>query len=77
MSFYTEVFVVGIATMIVGLIVTNIMMWYVEPKKEPNFNHWISVALAYFITGALIHVIAEYSNVNKWYCKHGYACRMQ
>ena len=76
MNFYAEVFVVGLAVMVVGLVVTHILMRYVEPKKEPNFNHWGAVALSYFITGALIHVLSEWSNVNKWYCKHGYACRM-
>lgn len=32
-------------------------------------------AVILFLTGVTIHLSAEVSGVNKWYCKNGAACR--
>ena len=69
-QFIIEVLVVAILTSIIGVIVSNMMMG----QRAVDFQHWDSVAMSYFITGALIHIICEYTKINKWYCKHGNAC---
>ena len=70
-SLPVEIFVVGILTMIIGLIVSHIMMG----KDARNFKHWHQVAASYFITGVLIHMICEATGINKWYCTNGHACQ--
>ena len=30
--------------------------------------------VATIIIGVLVHLLCEYTNINKWYCKNGYAC---
>jgi hypothetical protein len=67
----TEIIVVGFLTSIIGVIVSYLMMG----QKSKDFEHWDQLALSYFITGALIHIICEFSNINKWYCTNGNACR--
>jgi len=66
-----EIISVGILSTIVGAIVSYLMMG----KKAKEFEHWDTLALSYFISGALIHIICEFSNLNKWYCTNGNACR--
>ncbi len=41
--------------------------------KQWNKNHIMEISL--FITGVLIHLLSEYSGINKWYCKAGNACK--
>jgi uncharacterized integral membrane protein len=65
-----EILIVGILTAIVGLIISYIMMG----EKSNEFKHWNQVGLSYFITGALIHIICEFTKINKWYCSNGHAC---
>jgi ABC-type antimicrobial peptide transport system permease subunit len=69
-QFLIEVLVVGILTAIIGIIVSQIMMSH----DAVGFKHWDRVTMSYFITGALIHIICEYTNINTWYCKKGNAC---
>jgi hypothetical protein len=70
-QFLTEIFFVGILTTIIGLIISYIMMG----QKSKGFKHWDQVGLSYFITGALIHMICEFTKINKWYCSNGNACK--
>ena len=69
-----EALIVGILTVVVGTIVgfflgslfsTNL------PKicKSWNKNHIMELSL--FLTGFFIHLLCEFSGVNKWYCKNG------
>jgi len=44
-------------------------------KEAKNFKHWNNVALSFFLTGALLHIIFEALGWNKWYCKNGNACK--
>lgn len=70
-QFLIEVLVVAILTAIIGFIVSNYMMG----DRAVGFRHWDSVLMSYFITGALIHIICEYTKINAWYCKNGNACK--
>ena len=77
MNLFIEAFVVGIATLVVGTFVGFILGKYFSTNlpvicKNWNKNHIMEISL--FFTGFLLHIICEFSGVNKWYCKHGNAC---
>ena len=71
LKFSVEVLVVGIMTVIIGLIISYITMG----EKAKKFNHWERVALSFFLTGLIIHLLCELTGLNKWYCKNGQACK--
>ena len=78
MKLFVEASVVGIATVIIGSIVGFILGKCFStnlPKicKSWNKNHIMEVSL--FLTGFLLHIICEYTKINKWYCKNGNACQ--
>jgi len=59
-----EALVVGLGLMI---------LWYVMNMVDQNV--WKkNMLVSMFITGAVFHLIAEFSGVNKWYCRNGNAC---
>ena len=73
-----EAIVVGILTVVVGTIVGFVLGSSFStnlPKicKSWNKNHIMELSL--FLTGFFIHLLCEFSGVNKWYCKNGYACK--
>ena len=77
MKLLIEAGVVGILTVIVGTIVGYIlgnMFSNNLPKicKEWNKNHIMEICL--FLTGFILHILCEFSGINKWYCKNGNAC---
>jgi len=76
MYFAREVVAVGLATAIIGFIVSTAMM-YIFAKKfnMSKYHFWWQVVLSYFITGCLIHLCCEYFGVNAWYCTNGVACK--
>ena len=65
-----EAIVVGIATVIVGYLVY-------KSTKKLDINQKVKNLLNLFITGLVIHLVCEYSGINKWYCKNGNACQKQ
>jgi ABC-type enterochelin transport system permease subunit len=71
----TEALCVGIATVFVGMIVSYGIMQASIPQGETlKFEHWKSVALSFLITGIIVHLLAEQSGINKYYCSKGNAC---
>ena len=77
MKLLIEAGVVGIATVIVGSLVGFILGKYFSTNlpaicKSWNKNHIMELSL--FFTGFFLHLICEFSGVNKWYCKNGNAC---
>ena len=56
----TEAFVVGLVMMIIFMIIH---------KYDKNTTR------SAFLTGVLGHLMFEYAGANKWYCKHGAACK--
>lgn len=71
-----EAGVVGLATIVVGVVVglslKNLFKLNM-PISHKNINKNNMVMLL-FITGFLIHIICEFSGLNKWYCSNGNAC---
>jgi uncharacterized membrane protein len=65
-----EIFVVAFLTAIIGTIITFFSMG----EEREKFKQWGLIILIFGITGALIHIICEFSGINKYYCKHGNAC---
>lgn len=77
MKLLNEAIVVGIATLIVGSLVGFIIGKLFSTNlpsicKTWNKNHIMEICL--FLTGFLLHLICEFSGINKWYCKNGNAC---
>ena len=62
MQLLIEAIVVGIITLVIKTLIDKIMSKYI-----PNFALII-------LTGFIIHILCEFSGINKWYCKNGYAC---
>ena len=71
-----EAGVVGIATIIVGILVAISLKQLFKldmPISHKNINKNNMIILL-FVTGFLIHIICEFSGLNKWYCSNGNAC---
>ena len=78
MKLLKEAVVVGIATVVIGTLVGFVMgklfsMNLPAICKKWNKNNIMEITL--FLTGFLLHIICEYTGINKWYCKNGNACR--
>uniref|UniRef100_A0A6C0L162 Uncharacterized protein n=1 Tax=viral metagenome TaxID=1070528 RepID=A0A6C0L162_9ZZZZ len=73
-----EAICVGVATVIIGTLVGSIIGKYLSVDlpalcKKWNKNHIMELCL--FLTGFFLHLLCEYSGINRWYCKNGNACR--
>lgn len=72
-----EATVVGIATVLMGYVaaplagsVTHVPL----PDICRTWNKNYAMELSLFLTGFLLHIVAELVGINAWYCKHGNAC---
>lgn len=74
--YIVEAIVVGLMTMILGTILSVLSM-YVSQRNFSigEVNFWTSLLVVNFILGFLIHVICEWTGINKWYCSKGFACQ--
>ena len=75
MNIFLEALVVGIITGILGFIISTLLMFTNKNFSLTKYTFWPSVLFSYFITGFLIHLIYEYTKMNKWYCINGNACQ--
>lgn len=77
MKLLIEALVVGIATVIVGSIVGYSISLFLKsdlPKVCKDWNKFYVMEISLFLTGFLVHLISEFTGVNRWYCKKGRAC---
>jgi len=65
-----EGLIVGVAIVVVGMILHLIASKF----KPHDMNDHVTLAIHFFIAGFLVHILAEYMGVNKWYCANGHAC---
>jgi hypothetical protein len=73
MHFIIEAIVVGIITLIVGIIVSKLME--IGREKLPGEKDYIlPMAAGLFTTGFIVHILCETFGFNKWYCNNGHAC---
>lgn len=76
MVHYTvEAIVIGIITSIVGTLLSVLSMYQQPGFTLKQIDFWSSLFITGFMTGFIIHVLAEWSGLNKWYCEKGYACK--
>ena len=73
MHFLIEAIVVGIITLIVGIIVSK--LFEISRKKEPGEKDYIlQMSGGLFVTGFVVHILCEAFGFNHWYCNNGHAC---
>jgi len=61
-----ESIIIGIITLIVGLILFNLTVN--KKNKQNNYKTPHGIKFALFLTGIVIHLIIELSGFNKWIC---------
>ena len=72
-----EAVAVGVMTIIFGNIAGFLIgpLFKVDlPKVCSTWNKFYTMEITLFVTGVLIHFFCEYTVINKWYCKNGFAC---
>jgi preprotein translocase subunit Sss1 len=74
MSVWIEAVVVALATGIVGFIIATMLMFTDKDFSLQKYSFWPQVLFSYALTGFVIHLLAEWSGVNAWYCRNGFAC---
>lgn len=71
-----EAIIVGLATLVLGLTL-SIGFMYTQPEFNiGEITFWPSLIASNFLIGFLIHLLCEWSEINKWYCRNGYACKV-
>ena len=72
--YIVEASVIGLLTSVIGTLLSVLSMYQQPGFTLKQIHFWPSLFITGFMTGFIIHVIAELSGLNKWYCKNGYAC---
>jgi ABC-type antimicrobial peptide transport system permease subunit len=70
-----EALVVGIATVVIGTIVSYLYSLIVPKVQGKNWNKYFAMETSLFLTGVVAHFFFELIGANTWYCKNGYACK--
>ena len=78
MKLLVEAVIVGIMVLVVGSGVGYIVgmmnsMDLPSVCKKWNKNHVMEISL--FLTGVVLHLLCEFSGINKYYIKNGYAVK--
>ena len=63
-----EAIVIGIITVILGIVVAKIM----EKTMKFEKNSLLPMYIGTFVVGASLHLIFEFSGINSWWCKSVY-----
>lgn len=72
MNILVEAGSVGLLVVIIGFLLHWISL---KVYGAHNLND-ITVFLGHlFIIGVIVHLVCEYSGINRWYCKNGLACQ--
>jgi hypothetical protein len=62
-----EAIMVGVATLIVGMIGLNLLIKRDKIQNEEQ-KHPKGLELTFFLTGVFLHLFFEIIGLNKWYC---------
>ena len=66
-----ESIIIGVVTMILGKIISNILLGINKMDKDKKLPVWHEprvIEISLFFTGIFIHLACEYAGLNKWYC---------
>lgn len=79
MDLIKEAIAVGVVLVIVGTTVgfaINKSPLSIDlPKVCNTWNDFYVMEISIFLTGVITHLLFEAIGGNKWYCKHGNACK--
>ena len=70
-----EALIVGLISGLFGLIISTLFMLPSKKFSWEKYDFWPAILLSFFVTGFLLHLSFEWTGANKWYCKHGNACK--
>jgi hypothetical protein len=73
-----EAFVVGLATVLVGVCVQELLKrttLKVKCTHKCDWNKNYIREISLFLTGFILHIAFEITGGNTWYCKSGSACK--
>lgn len=65
-----EGFIIGLITGIVGFTISTSLMFLEPDFSFEKYHFWFRVFLSSFITGFVLHLLLEYTGVNKKYCEN-------
>ena len=51
-----------------------VLLWYLFNMLSEKVSKKDNLIISLFIVGASFHLIAEFTGMNKWYCRNGNAC---
>jgi hypothetical protein len=68
-----EASVVGLAVVVVGTVISYLIARFED--KDTKFLRNISMFVALFLIGFLLHIGADVSGLNRWYCKNCAGCK--
>lgn len=74
-NLFIEALVVGLVSGFFGLIISTALMLFSHKFSWKKYDFWPRVFLSFFLTGLLLHLVFEWVGANKWYCRHGNACK--
>jgi large-conductance mechanosensitive channel len=60
--------IMSLLFMIFGLVISYIIMYMSNKESVKNFDHWLSVATSFFLTGLIVFLVNEYFGLNKTDC---------
>ncbi len=60
--------IVGLITCVIGIIVFNLSVMKENKTNEKEKDKPSGIGMAFFLTGAILNLLLEYSGFNNWYC---------
>lgn len=73
-----EGFSVGVLTVIIGNIIALLVSVFLGadiPSVCKEWNKYYAMEVSLFLTGFFVHLVCEYTGINRWYCRNGLACQ--
>jgi hypothetical protein len=75
-NLFVESLAVGFTTGLIGLFISTLSMFIFSKKFSLNrYSFWPQIFFSYFLTGVIIHLIYEWTGMNKKFCcDRKYSC---